>query len=143
MPADEIPICSSEDVAVTVHWEQAGSGLRGQVIAENVGSRACRLDGKPAVIPLGTDGKSLPVRNVVTLEFMEPGYAVLLPGQRAAARLQWPSWCGQQASDQARVEWPGGAAVASVHGPLQPGCDPDRPSDIAPYWFFVQADESA
>jgi Protein of unknown function (DUF4232) len=143
MPSDGIPLCGSDEVVVTVHWQQAGPGLRGQVIAENVGSRACRLDGKPTVTPLATDGTLLPVRNVVTLEFVEPGYAVLLPGQHAAARLSWPSWCGQQASDRARVDWPGASVVASVHGPRQPDCDPDRASDIAPYWFFVQSDEPA
>jgi hypothetical protein len=143
MSADQIPPCGSDEVAIAVHWQEAGSGLRGQIVAENVGSRACRLDGKPTVIPLAADGTPLPVRNVVTEEFVEPGYAVLQPGQRAVARLSWPSWCGQQASDQARVAWPGGSAVAAVHGPRQPGCDQDWPGDITPYWFFVQSDESA
>jgi len=124
---------------MSIHWTQDGSGLRGEVVAENVGSRACRLAGKPTVAPLAADGTALPVHNVVSLEFMEPGYAVLEPGQQAVARLLWPSWCGQQASDRARVEWPGGSAVAPVHGPLQPGCHPDRPGNIVPYWFFVRS----
>lgn len=138
MAADE-PLCTAADVAVTVRWEQDGSGLRGQVIAENVGSRACRLAGKPRVTPLRADGARLPVRNTITLEWVPPGYALLRPGQRAAARLAWSSWCGEPAGDQALVEWEGGTAMAKVHGPTQPDCVDDRPTNLNPYWFFLTA----
>lgn len=79
-----VPVCETADLAVTLHWEPDGSGLRGQVVAENVGNRACRLPGKPTVAPLGLDGEPPPAKTVVTLEMMEPGYVVLSPGGRGS-----------------------------------------------------------
>jgi hypothetical protein len=38
-----VPLCGSDDLAVVVSWERDGAALDGQVIAENVGGRACRL----------------------------------------------------------------------------------------------------
>jgi hypothetical protein len=121
MPAgrsdDAVALCGSGDLAVVVSWEHDGDGLRGQVIAENVSGRACRLEGKPGVTPLQPGGAPLPVTTTVTLEMLEPGYVILQPGERAAAPVRWGSWCGQQASDRARVDWPSGSTVATVHGP--------------------------
>lgn len=133
--ASTLPLCGSEDVAVTVNWTQDGTGLRGQVIARNVSARACRLAGKPGVTPLGLDGAPLPAQTVVTLEMIMPGYVVLQPGQRAAARVGWREWCGQPASDRARVSWNGGAAVADVHGPVQPGCSQGQSGNLSSGWF--------
>src|SRR5450759_2785286 len=121
MPGDH-PCVSVKDLAMTVHWERGGAGLRGQVIARNIGARACRLAGKPAITPLALDGTALPAQTVITLEMLHPGYVVLQPGQRAAASLGWGSWCGQQAADRVRVNWGSGVAVADVHGPVQPQC---------------------
>jgi Domain of unknown function (DUF4232) len=129
-----VPVCGSADLGVALHWEPDGSGLRGQVVAENVGNRACRLPGKPTVAPLGLDGEPLPAKTVVTLEMMEPGYVVLAPGGRAAARARWPNWCGRPASDRALVKWDGGSVIARVHGPVQPACDPGRPGDLTSSW---------
>jgi hypothetical protein len=131
----EVPLCEAADLAVAVHWERDGTGLRGQVVAENVGGRACRLAGKPAVTPLAADGTPLPARTVITLEWRSPGYVRLAPGQRAAARVSWGSWCGRQAADRARVEWDGGHAVANVRGPAQPECSPGAPDNLASSWF--------
>src|SRR5215469_5563886 len=39
---EELPACGPGDLSVTVRWEREGGGLRGQVIAENAGRRACR-----------------------------------------------------------------------------------------------------
>jgi len=105
------------------------------VIAENVSGRACRLAGKPGVTPLRPDGVPLPVTTIVTLEMLEPGYVILPPGERATARVYWTSWCGQQASDRARVDWPGGLTVVQVHGPTQPECIQGRSGNLTSSWF--------
>jgi Protein of unknown function (DUF4232) len=132
---DAVLACRPDDLAVVVIWERAGTGLRGQVIAENAGGRACRLAGKPAVTPLRPDGSPLPALTITTQEWRSPGYVLLRPGQRAAARVSWASWCGQPASGQARVDWPGGWAVAQVHGPTQPECAEHQPGNLTSSWF--------
>jgi hypothetical protein len=132
---DSVPRCRSRDLLVTVEWTLAdGGGLRGHVIAENVGARTCRLEHKPVLAPLQADGTPLPVRQAVTLEFIWPGYAVLQPGERAAAPISWRSWCGAPASDRMRVTWPGGSAIAAVDGPTQPDCDEDARGHEFPLW---------
>jgi hypothetical protein len=139
MPArrgdDAVPPCGSDDLSVVVHWQRDGTGLLGQVIAENVSDRACQLASKPTVTPLQVDGSPLPVDTIITLEMRTPGYVNLQPGQRAAARLIWGSWCGQPASDRALVKWPGGSATARVVGPAQPDCGPSRAYNITSSWF--------
>jgi Domain of unknown function (DUF4232) len=130
------PLCEPGDLAVTVRWDPDGSGgLRGQVIAENVSGRACRLPGKPAVAPIGADGAQLPVQTVVTMEWVEPGYVILRPGQRAAAPLFWGSWGGQRASDRARVSWGDRSAIAPVHGPVQPESTAGKADNLSSSWF--------
>lgn len=134
---DAVPSCGPDDLAVVVHWQHDGTALRGRVIAENVGGRACRLAGKPGVTPLRPDGVPLPVSTTITLEMLAPGYVVLQPGERAAARVHWDSWCGERASDRARVDWPGGSAVAEVRGPGQPACREGRSSNLTSSWFHL------
>ena len=134
MPGE--PVCAPEDLALTVRWQRGGDGaLHGEVVAENVSGRACRLPGKPTVTPVGADGTPLPVQTVVTMEWVQPGYVVVRPGQRAAAPVHWPSWCGQAPADQARVGWGDHVATAPVDGPLQPACDPGRPDNLSSSWF--------
>lgn len=139
MPAQQgegaVPPCEPDDLVVRVRWEQDGTGLRGQVIAENVSRRACRIAGKPRVTPLQPDGTPLSVETVISLEWRSPGYVVLQPGTRAAAPVHWASWCGPQASDRARVDWPGGSTAATVQGPVQPECVPGRPTNLTSSWF--------
>ncbi len=130
----EVPSCGPGDLSVTVRWERDGEGLRGQVIAENTGKRACRLPGKPGVTPLGLDGEPLPVDTIVTLEWVSPGYVALEPGQRAAAPLAWGGWDGPAASARAQVTGEGGAAMAAVEGPAQPSAT-DAPGNISSSWF--------
>ena len=130
----ELPACGPDDLSVTVCWERYGGGLRGQVVAENTGGRACRLPGKPGVKPLGLDGAPLPVDTVVTLEWVAPGYVALEPGQRAAAPVAWDGWDGQAASSLAQVTWAGGGATAVVDGPAQPSAV-DAPCNISSSWF--------
>ena len=140
MPAsqddDAVPLCRSDDLAVVVNWEHDGAALEGQVIAENVSGRACRLEYKPEVTPLQPDGTPLPVDTIVTLEQKIPPFVVLEPGQRAASPVRWGSCCGQ-ASDRARVDWHGGSAVAAVHGPTQPECSPAQPDNLITSWFHL------
>jgi hypothetical protein len=131
---DEMPACGPDDLSVTVRWERDGTGLRGQVIAENTGGRACRLPGKPGVTPLGPDGEPLPVKTLVTLEWRSPGYVTLEPGQRAAAPVAWSGWAGPAASSRAQVAWAGGAATAAVEGPTQPDAK-GAPGNISSSWF--------
>jgi hypothetical protein len=135
LPPSAQPVCEPGDLAVTVRWVSDGGGLRGQVIAENVGGRACRLPGKPTVTPVGQDGAPLPVQTVITLEWIQPGYVTLQPGQRAAAPVYWNSWCGERASDRARVGWGDHSATARVDGPLQPECIPGKPGNLSSSWF--------
>ena len=132
---DAVPQCGSDDLAVVVNWEHDGPALGGQVIAENVSGRACRLANKPEVTPLQPDGAPLPVKTIISLEMKMPPHVILQPGQRAGARVYWGSWCGQQASDRARVDWPGGSAVAKVRGPVQPDCSPGQPGNLTSGWF--------
>lgn len=129
------PLCEAADLAVVVRWERDGTGLRGQVLAENVSGRACRLPGKPQVTPLAGDGTPLPAQTVMTMEWRSPGYVLLPPGQRAAAPVSWPSWCGRRAAGRAQVSWDGGSAVAEVHGPAQPECSPGAPDNLVSSWF--------
>lgn len=130
-----LPLCEPEDLALTVRWEQDGAGLRGEVTARNVGSRACRLAGKPGVTPLGLDGAPLPAETVITLEMRTPGYVALQPGQRATAPLTWRNWCGPDASAHARVSWQGGTAIADVQGPVQPRCSGLEADNLFSGWF--------
>src|SRR5258708_21249076 len=118
MPAsrsdDAVPPCGSGDLAVVVSWEHDCDGLLGQVIAENVSGRACRLESKPGVTPLQPGGAPLPVTTMITLEMLEPGYVILQPAERAAAPVRWASFCRQHASDRARVDLPGSSSGLHV-----------------------------
>jgi hypothetical protein len=132
---DRLPLCEAEDLELTVHWEQDGTGLSGQVTARNVGSRTCRLAGKPAVTPLGLDGTPLPAQTVITMEMRSPDYVTLRPGQRATAPVTWQNWCGPDASAHARVNWRGGTAIANVQGPVQPQCFAQEADNLSSGWF--------
>jgi hypothetical protein len=79
-----VPACGPDDLVVVVRWERDGTGLRGQMIAENVSGQACQLASKPDVTPLQPDGSPLPTRTIISLEWTSPGYVILQPGQRAA-----------------------------------------------------------
>jgi hypothetical protein len=122
-------------VVVTVVWQRDGSGLRGEVVVENVGGRACRLAGKPSVTPLDEDGQRLGVDTMMTLEARLPDHVDIQPGQRAAAPVSWRNWCGATPSRQALVAWRGGSAVAGVDGPVRPECDELRPGNLTSSWF--------
>lgn len=134
----DVPCCEPEDLTVTVRWgADADGGLRGQVVADNTGGRACRLPGKPAVTPVGVDGKPLPAQTVITLEMRHPGYVIVRPGERAVAPVGWRSWCGPPASDRAEVGWADHTVIARVYGPLEPECFPAAPDNLTSSWFTV------
>jgi hypothetical protein len=92
---DHIPPCGSGDVAVSVRWERAGIGLAGQILVENIGGRTGRLSEKPWVVPLGADGKQLPVEALTTMEARDQP-VILAPGGRAAARSGGPAGAGRR-----------------------------------------------
>jgi Domain of unknown function (DUF4232) len=132
---DHIPPCGSDDLAVSVRWERVGVGLVGQIIVENVSGRTCQLSEKPWVVPLGADGKQLPVEALSTMEARDQP-VILAPGERAAAPIEWAGWCGDPASGVARVNWFSGSAVVEVEGPRQPDCpDPGQPTNLSSSWF--------
>ena len=129
-------LCQPEDVSVTVTWTaDEDDRLSGEVIVENVGSRTCRLPGKPGVTPLGTDGVPLETETTITLELRSPGYVELEPGESAVAPVRWLNWCGRPASAQAQVDWNAGPVIAEVRGPAQPGCHPGERNLMSSSWF--------
>jgi Protein of unknown function (DUF4232) len=135
---DHIPLCGSDDLAVSVRWERSGSGLAGEIFVENVGGHTCRLSHKPWVVPLGTDGRDLPVEAVITAELrLRP--VILEPGRRAAAPIWWAGWCGDPASGAVRVNWVSGTQVVEVAGPHQPDCPGSgQPTNLSSSWFDVR-----
>lgn len=130
----DIPECGPDDLAVSLRWERDGDELRGEVVAENVGRRVCRLGNKPTVQPLDLDGEPLPTEFLVTMELRLPPHVDLRPGQRARAHVSWGSWCGAPASSRAVVGWQGGSTVVDVQGPCQPEYTGD-PQNLSSGWF--------
>ncbi len=113
--------CRPEDVEFALTWELSAGRLVGQLRARNIGRRACRLSGKPALVVLGLDGGDLGAQTVVTLEWVEPGYLVLEAGDSAVANVGWAGWDGPPASGRVIVKWPGGQREVLASGPAQPG----------------------
>jgi Protein of unknown function (DUF4232) len=126
--------CAPGDVALTLTWTQTDHGLTGSLKATNTTSAACDLAVKPAVYPLDSGGRRLPVLNAVSAE----GYAGpsrLLAGASATSALSWSSWCGAKASNRAEVDWNTGTATVSVTGPTTPACVSGGASNISSNWF--------
>ena len=131
-----VPLCGSDDLTVRLHWQEGENhSLRGEVLAENVGPRACRLGMKPGVRPLASDGKPLAAECIQTLEMVYPSHVLLQPGEQARASVAWSGWCGEPASGQTVVSWDGGSALVQAQGPRQPGCDEERPQNLSSDWF--------
>lgn len=127
--------CQPEDLEFALTWTPADGGLTGQLEARNVGQRACRLSGKPTLVPIGLDGAELDARTVVTLEFRDPGYVLLEPGDSAVADVGWAGWDGEPASGRLVVGWPGGRREIAVSGPPHPESSADRPTNLWSSWF--------
>jgi hypothetical protein len=133
-----IPPCGSDDLAVSVRWTRAvGGGLRGEVVAENVSGRACRLGNKPALRPLGLDGQPLGVDQAITLELRLPPFVILQPGRRASASISWSGWSGRPASGRIIVFWEGGSAAVDAEGPVQPGPPERGAGGLSSSWFTL------
>ncbi len=135
--AAEVSECGPEDVEFTIVWQATGDGgLAGRIEAVGVGA-ACRLSGKPTVVPLDADGRPLDVHTVTTREWREPGFAELAAGERAVATLRWAGWDGPDPTGRALVRWGPGAAqeaTASVTGPARPAATGPA-TNIVSGWF--------
>ena len=132
-----IPYCSADDVDVALEWQMDDhGGLRGRVLITNTGTRACRVGGKPGLSPLGMNGDALPAQHIVSTELRMPSWALLAPGQQAAAGVSWSGWCGDPASGRVRVRWQDGEATVTVNGPPQPRCPyGGQPTNLSSTWF--------
>ena len=136
-----LPIeCEAAEVEVAVVWEERDGGLSGWVSIRNVGAHACRVTGKPAVIPLAANGVPLDVQTVVTLELRRPDHAVLEPGQQARAPIGWGAWQGAPVGDRAIVAWgePRRRTTAPVTGPRQPASTAG-PTNLTSSWFTTDS----
>jgi hypothetical protein len=134
---DDVPTeCIPDEVEVALSWQHRDEGLTGSVTVRNTGPRACRVTGKPAVIPLAADGTPLDVRTIITLELERPDFVVLEPGQEARAGVGWGAWDGPPAGDRAVVVW--GAerhrTEVAVTRPLQPRSR-RGPTNLSAGWF--------
>jgi hypothetical protein len=122
-------------LALRVRWQFEPDGdLKGELEAVNISGFPVRLGGKPVLRPLGRDGVPLETEQVVTLEFRDPPYVVLRPGEHASAPIRWAGWNGPPASDRVQVQWQGGAAEVKVEGPPQPRRTSD-PMHLSSFWF--------
>jgi Protein of unknown function (DUF4232) len=129
------PECEPEDLEFALTWTPAGRGLTGRLQARNVGQRACRLSGKPVLVPLAPDGTELAAQTVITLELRAPGYVLLGPGDSAVADVGWAGWNGPPASGRMLVRWPGGQQDFRTAGPPQPEPAPDGATNLWSSWF--------
>jgi hypothetical protein len=134
---DDAPAeCTPDQVEVGLSWQERGDALTGSVTVRNTGSRACRVSGKPAVIPLAADGSPLDVQTIITLELRIPDHVVLEPGQEGRAPVGWGGWDGPPAGDRAVVVW--GAerhrTEVPVAGPRQP-TSRSGPTNLSSGWF--------
>jgi hypothetical protein len=134
---DDAPAeCTPDEVDVALSWQHRDDGLTGSVAVRNTGPRACRVSGKPAVIPLAGDGTPLDVRTIITLELKIPDHVMLEPGQEGRAPVSWGAWDGPPAGDRAVVVW--GAerhrTEVGVAGPPQPRSR-RGPTNLSSGWF--------
>jgi hypothetical protein len=135
--ASAVPPAGSHELALSLRWHRYGDQLRGEVVAENIGDRVCRLGNKPRLAPLGQDGKPLGVDQIITLELRIPPFVILRPGQRAAAAVSWSGWRGPPASGRVLLAWDGGSTVVDARGPAQPACPKDGSGNLSSGWFTL------
>jgi hypothetical protein len=85
-------LCDIRGLDISLDWVSLDNGsLKGTLVAKNTGDSACRLTGKPQVIPLLDDGKTAGVRQGQSLE---KGSDVVVPtGYVSSATVTWDSWC--------------------------------------------------
>ena len=116
----DAPEARPDEIAFTLAWWHADGPLLGDLEARNISDRTVRLSGKPGLTPLGEDGLPVGAETIVTLEFQEPGYVELAPGERARTSVGWAGWNGKPAGGRVAIRWKGGQAVVTATGPRQP-----------------------
>jgi hypothetical protein len=125
--------CVPEEVEIAVVWEARGGGLSGSVIVRNTGHGACRITSKPSVVPLSIDGSPLNIETIISLEFRNPNYVVIEPGEEAHASIGWSSRPpGQVLGDQAIVRW--GAPIRCTQITVQEPWQPTSISESPRMW---------
>jgi hypothetical protein len=114
------PEAELDDVTFTLSWRMKDGGLSGELEAVNISNRSVRLSGKPGLTPIGMDDRPLDTDCAVSLEWREPGYVELQPGERASSPVGWGSWDGPPSSGKVIVQWEGGQVEVNADGPRQP-----------------------
>jgi hypothetical protein len=110
-----------QDLEVRLAWSaDEQGGLTGWVEVHNPGDQVVRVEGKPGVRPLGTDGAPLDTECVITLELRTPAYVDVPRGGVARAPVGWAGWHGPPASGQVEVTFSGRSYTVEVDGPAQP-----------------------
>ena len=85
-----VPWCALEELEASVTWAMTDQGgLGGHLTLRNVGTRTCRVGGKPEITPLDVNGEPLPTKHIVSLELRVPSWAAIGPRETAAARVWW------------------------------------------------------
>jgi hypothetical protein len=130
----QAPECRPDEVEISVEWRDDDGALTGEIVIGNVSGSACRISGKPALLPLADDGTPIGVFTIVTAELRLPGYVVLPPGRRARSGIRWKAWRGRPPGNQALVRWPGGEQRVTVTGPVAPRRR-RGPTNISSAWF--------
>jgi Domain of unknown function (DUF4232) len=99
-PAGGPLLCSARTLSARAGLQGAAGALEGGVTVTNRRPYPCTLSGRPGVIFL-RGGSGLRVQKVSgpsTTGQRDPRTFVLVPGQKAFARLRWSNWCGKRYS---------------------------------------------
>jgi hypothetical protein len=129
------PVCRPADLALSLGWRRAATGLVGTVTAVNHGRTACDLAVRPTVRPISAAGTVLAVATLNPAG-RPAGARQLLPDARASAAISWPAWCGPPAGHLAQIGWNGHFVQVRVTGPATtPGCAYGAPTRMTSSWF--------
>lgn len=123
-----------KDIEWSLSWQLIDGRLHGRLTARNVADHPVQLSHKPALSAVGTDGTVLDAATVHTMEYKQPPFVVLSPGQAAMARVTWSGWNGGRASGRFIIGWRGGTATVTAQGPRQPS-ETGSASNFTAGWF--------
>ncbi len=148
--------CTAADLAATADWQGATGSMAGGIVATNVGSTACVLDGPPSDVVVHAGPTTMPTtyagdRGHGPDGAIPSGPALLEPGERGVWWLSWTNWCGSDlVASSVTVTLPDGSGPL-VAGPDPsspnpglgtPRCDaPDDPSSLTVFSFVAQPPE--